>query len=511
MQIQKKLLIALAILTLFVAVTGILGILYTTSINEKLKVVTSKTNPTVETVDDLIINIWKSAKTTEEFSSARSAEELSALEKKFESSRSNFVKIKEIAYNLINEPALRGKLDDAVEKYTLFTEKAYDVLYLSQETINGRTPDAAEQLSVLTRGAASYTDEAANILEEVSVRVYATNKIANEESFRAVSTTKTTLVLTTLLSMICAALIGIYLSRSIITPLNHLSEAATQLSKGDFEVAVPEPKRNDELTHLIRVFNNMVISVGRMIKRSPDLKRYLTLEENKQEKFEYVLEPGTSYLFKGASSTPVFEIAAEKLKKGDRVLCIARQSPEVITQTYNLQKARCIWLKETKDKVHETASNLPTLSKVIADFIGKNEPSLILLDRIDYLITQYGFAEVLKFITHLNDLIMASKASLVVPLDPSFMNERNLSFLEKELKELSFSSSKQQQLPDDVKNILAFIKNRAVLGKTTSFKDISKEFNITAPTTQKKILDLESRGLIRVSKQGRSKLLYPFH
>jgi len=100
MQIQKKLLIALTILALFVAVTGILGILYTTSINEKLKVVTSKTNPTVETVDDLIITIWKGAKTTEELSGARSAEELSALEKKFESSRSNFVKIKEIAYNL---------------------------------------------------------------------------------------------------------------------------------------------------------------------------------------------------------------------------------------------------------------------------------------------------------------------------------------------------------------------------------------------------------------------------
>jgi DNA-binding MarR family transcriptional regulator len=103
---------------------------------------------------------------------------------------------------------------------------------------------------------------------------------------------------------------------------------------------------------------------------------------------------------------------------------------------------------------------------------------------------------------------MATNAIILIPIDPALLNPRHLSLLEKELKDLP-SPTQQEKVPEELTNILSFIKNRKVLKRLASFKDISKEFNITAPTTKKKLRELQEYGLIRIVKQGRNKLLEP--
>ena len=85
---------------------------------------------------------------------------------------------------------------------------------------------------------------------------------------------------------------------------------------------------------------------------------------------------------------------------------------------------------------------------------------------------------------------------------------QDLSLLEKELKDLP-APTEQEKIPDELMKILAFIKNRKALNRLASFKDVSKEFNITSPTTKKKLRELQQFNLIRIVKQGRNKLLEP--
>ena len=185
-------------------------------------------------------------------------------------------------------------------------------------------------------------------------------------------------------------------------------------------------------------------------------------------------------------------------------------NPELIKKQYDLQKTPILWLSDIKDSKVFSSSDLLLISKLILDFIVKAEKSVILLDRIDYLIAKHGFQEVLKLIIKLNDRVMVSNALLLIPVDPSLLRAEEFSFLEKELQVLPEAGDKVE-LPPDLMKILSLIANRKALGKMVTFKDISHELNITAPTTQRRIVDLYNRGFITIIKQGRNKILQLTH
>ena len=82
-------------------------------------------------------------------------------------------------------------------------------------------------------------------------------------------------------------------------------------------------------------------------------------------------------------------------------------------------------------------TDLVRLSYAIKEFIKKSENSIVLLDGLEYLITQNSFSEVLKFIQALNDFVSQSKTRLVVPLDYKAVGVQELHLLKRELCELT--------------------------------------------------------------------------
>ncbi len=512
MNIRRKFVLGLTLITFFVILNGVMGIVSTKIINQNLNVVTRVSTPTIETVNDLIIFVWQNTAIIQAFAGSEDPGELAELKGQFKNLNHEFEKAKTIALNLASDEDARNKIGIATENYGKFKQGAEQIFAVHEKELQAGAEDERQQLKEeveeLTKNAVKHAKDAVEPLNEVEIRAYIANKVASDQSHGAVQRTVLLLTFMILISVGCALGIVVYLSQSIIHPINRLADAATKVSEGNFEVKVAERKENDELANLVIIFNKMVESLKNLLRESPHLKQYVDLSPKKQavRVVEYPLMPRTSYLVKDASPKRAYSIIANRIAKGSQGLCISREVGENLRKVYGLPEMEFILLSDVKVKDKVVTSNLQQLKKLVVDFMEKKDSAIILLDRIDYLISKYGFGNVLAFVTEMNDMVMMKNAILLIPVDPSFMNPRNLSFLEKELKEVPLPQT-QEALAPELEKLLAFVKNRQVFGKLASFKDIGKEFGITAPTTLKRVKELEEKGYIEVSKEGRNKLI----
>jgi hypothetical protein len=58
----------------------------------------------------------------------------------------------------------------------------------------------------------------------------------------------------------------------------------------------------------------------------------------------------------------------------------------------------------------------------------------VLLSGTEYLVSQNGFAKVLKLLQHLNDKIAITDSTMLTPISPLTLHEPELKMLEKELR-----------------------------------------------------------------------------
>lgn len=221
-------------------------------------------------------------------------------------------------------------------------------------------------------------------------------------------------------------------------------------------------------------------------------------EGNKVEK--------NSYIVKELTPQRAYALVSDKVATGYKGLCITRTSPKEIKELYNFD-ASFVWLTDRPGQGEEftTTSDIKLLRNKIKEFIKKNSKSIVLLDRVDYLISMHGFNDFLKVIYSVNDDIMMNDAYLVINVNPSTLSAQEISLLEQEMKELPKAKPELElEVADDLYEILSFVNYSE---KKASFKDISKKFLITKTTARKRINKLVEKGLLVVKKNGRNKIL----
>ena len=178
----------------------------------------------------------------------------------------------------------------------------------------------------------------------------------------------------------------------------------------------------------------------------------VTTEPESKEDLKYQLESGLmyiikeerpvegskDYLVKGAMPNKSMKIFIDLVTHGVDGLCISRTHPQKIRDKYALRKIPVIWLSRSSEyKGHIEPSDLVELSQTLKEFIGKSKNSVVLLDGIEYLITQNNFDEILRFIQSLNDTFAISTSRLIVPIDPSTIDEKQIHLLEREMNEIT--------------------------------------------------------------------------
>lgn len=508
MKIGKKLLISFSIIVAFLIISALVTTVYTLRINSKLHKITQEVNPLETDVQDMISILWRSNYIVQRYSTEDNLETLGDLEFEFEHINRLFTKKSERLAELGSEE-IKEKVSQATNKHNTFYQ-------LSKRLMDKRSEDVANgvvyaESSILVQYSIAKQLErdvvdAVEFLQEAIEEFSIIKQTAKQDSSAAVKIAITMIILIAFIGIITTFAVWSSLTTTITKRINALSKASSNLSKGKFDIEVESDERDDEISELAFTFNQMVLSLRKIVQESPRLKKFITLKGKKEKLMQkYIIESGTSYLIKEPTSQEAYEILMEKVEDYTPLL-ITRDNLEVIEQKYGIAKKNMIKLSDEKEKGIASTSNLNQLQKSAVEFLSKNDKAIILLDRSDYILNKYGFENFLKFITNINDKVMGKKAIFLLPVDPQIFNNKQLSLLEKEVHAPP-QQTITETISEELKGILKFISDRSAINKPATYKDVGTEFSITAPTTKKKLEELHSLGLIRVTKMGRNKVL----
>lgn len=150
---------------------------------------------------------------------------------------------------------------------------------------------------------------------------------------------------------------------------------------------------------------------------------------------EPILKGGSSYLFTDRAISKAFESFKRLLSEGKRGLVITRTHPTRVQQMYGLD-CPVMWIAKAAKPVGGVLSLEPTrlmkIHSTISDFIKTNPGAVVLLDGLEYLVTENGFATVMKAIQLTNEEVAMSGSFLLVPIDPRAFETQQLGLLERE-------------------------------------------------------------------------------
>ncbi len=155
-------------------------------------------------------------------------------------------------------------------------------------------------------------------------------------------------------------------------------------------------------------------------------------EKNLKTKIEHWLDSAECYIVAEKKPKKSFDIFVDLVTHGIPGFAVSREHPEKLRRRHNLVKTPLLWLSRSETKNAVNPDDLSKLSYIIEDFVRKNEESVIVLDGVEYLITQTGFVPILKFLQQLRDIIVRNNSRLVIPLHKDTLSLQDYSILERE-------------------------------------------------------------------------------
>jgi hypothetical protein len=150
------------------------------------------------------------------------------------------------------------------------------------------------------------------------------------------------------------------------------------------------------------------------------------------EKLEMHSPKGISYLVEEEEPGRSYNLFSKYIPLTD-CLCITRRDPEKISRIYG-KNFNIIWLTNVKAENTMDPTDLERLMQSIEKFL--DEGKVLIIDALEYLIVQNNYKTILKFIQSLNSMIVLKKSMLIVPVNPSALDTKELALLEREMNVL---------------------------------------------------------------------------
>jgi len=154
---------------------------------------------------------------------------------------------------------------------------------------------------------------------------------------------------------------------------------------------------------------------------------------------------------------PDFSFSAFRIlvKNGLPGLCVTRQYPDRVRREYDLKDVRIIWLSHTPGEDYHNPTALGVLTKAICKFIeDSGGEAVVLLDGIEYLMVNNGFLQTLMFVEQVNEFVMQRKATVLFPVSPEALEEKELALLERNLEVIEAPLIKMEYESKQVSKLL---------------------------------------------------------
>ncbi len=126
-----------------------------------------------------------------------------------------------------------------------------------------------------------------------------------------------------------------------------------------------------------------------------------------------------------------FEIFVDLVTHGIPGFVISREFPEKVKRKYKLEKTPTVWLSKSQVDFAVDPNDLSKLMYILENFTKKSSESVVLMDGLEYLITQNGFDAVLKYLHELKDMVVLNNSRLIIPLHKEALSVREYSILER--------------------------------------------------------------------------------
>ncbi|MEM2944320.1 MAG: DUF835 domain-containing protein [Methanomassiliicoccales archaeon] len=206
-----------------------------------------------------------------------------------------------------------------------------------------------------------------------------------------------------------------------------------------------------EIQLLVRSYHKLINE--KIVKKRNKIESELGLLDEAAAKDETeiqipTVEAGSVQILKGKEFGKAFVYFRSFISRGYEGICITRSHPNTIRKKYNLD-VPMVWLtkeeipssngEESQGRTYVSPTDLPRLLTILKNFISSKiseahkTNKIILLEGVEYLITQNDFKNVLKFLQNLKDQITLSSSILLLPLDPGTFEQKDLNLLELEM------------------------------------------------------------------------------
>ncbi|MEM4524302.1 MAG: DUF835 domain-containing protein [Archaeoglobaceae archaeon] len=203
--------------------------------------------------------------------------------------------------------------------------------------------------------------------------------------------------------------------------------------------------------------------------------------------FKFYVERGRTYFTKDLYTA--IEVLKDLKNYGYRPIILSRRFPEEFRIN-----AEFYWLSD------QGLNKLEDIYSLVANLDGwKNA---VLLD-IDYLLSRKNFEDIFTLIQKLKDVYYILNKGIIV-IYSGKISEEEEKFIKSECLEIR---TKVSMISPEYFEILKLVYTKSRIGERPSIKDIMSELGVTRNTIKKRIAYLVDKGLLRVIKEGREKVL----
>ena len=229
-------------------------------------------------------------------------------------------------------------------------------------------------------------------------------------------------------------------------------------------------------------------------------ERKRTEMELKRKLLKFDLKKGNLYLVKERNLNMAEEAFSEIITLGYRGYYLTRASAGH-ANLFAKYDVKCRWFAEKggDDTLHPDAGHI---EKWIEELPGDH---VILIERLDYLISRNGFDRTLHLVQILNEMAYLHRHIIIISIDPSVITPQQARMMEKECLEVV--PMKKPRLKKGMLEILHYVYKKNIRGEHPSYTDIKTKLEISKPTVRKRVSELVFSGYLIQQLGGRTKLM----
>ena len=230
-----------------------------------------------------------------------------------------------------------------------------------------------------------------------------------------------------------------------------------------------------------------------------------------------MLLSGNGYIILSEINKYAMQIFKKLIETNYRGLIVTRGTPRYIQELHRNTTESILILSPYK-----ILSNIPNLFNPddiihhIEKFILRYKKTVILIDRIDYLITYFSFRSVLKMLYEINSMISQKNCILLLRINPFLLKTEQHLLLREEFQIISSNTYDKPILCHEYLKILAYIAHKNPDDKTVAIKELYSYFTDIKDITyhlqfleKQDYINIEKRKkYISLSKKGEKYLEY---